>query len=188
MQADRPAVHDRIRPNPGATARPPETRQAAPGHAGTLHRYRTRAARRRARHALGDKPVSDRRRDACFHDRMIHWPDARFATPPPTNGGAAKLVLSPKGTRQFGMVRTSEINGELCSAAGGGGRPPPLGSVRAGGRRVGLSCGSARTARPTRGRPSMAACLVLSGAEGASAARWCLPGSCWLVCARPAWW
>jgi uncharacterized protein YbcI len=44
------------------------------------------------------------------------------------------------------------------------------------------------TARPARGRPSMAACVVLSGAEGASAAWWCLPGSCWLVSARPAWW
>ena len=37
-----------------ARRRPPETRQAAPGHAGTLHRYRTRAACRRARPALGE--------------------------------------------------------------------------------------------------------------------------------------
>ncbi len=50
----RAAVRDRNRPNPSATA-PPETRQPAPGHAGTLHRYRTRAARRRARPALGDQ-------------------------------------------------------------------------------------------------------------------------------------
>jgi hypothetical protein len=49
--------------------------------------------------ACGDKRVSHQRSDACFHGRMPHQPDACFATPATTKGGAAALVLSPTSER-----------------------------------------------------------------------------------------
>jgi hypothetical protein len=148
-----------------------------------------RPFRRRSREPpFGNERVSDQCSDACFP-----WRNAPLAGGPLRHtgyhrGAAAALVLSRKGTRRCGMVRASEINGKSCSAAGGCGRPAAPGSASACRCRVGLSCGSARTAQPTRGRPSMAACFVLSRADGASAARWRLPGSCSLASVRPGWW
>jgi len=34
-----------------------------------------------------------------LHDRMLHRPHARFATPVPAKGGAGALVLSPRSER-----------------------------------------------------------------------------------------
>ena len=53
----RVAARFRVRPNPSATAATGDA-TGCPGHAGTLRRYRTRAACRRARPALGDVRAS----------------------------------------------------------------------------------------------------------------------------------
>jgi hypothetical protein len=45
--------------------------------------------------SFGDKHVSDRCSDACFHGRVLQRPHARFATLTPAQGTAAALVLSP---------------------------------------------------------------------------------------------
>ncbi len=82
---------------------PPAPRQTA--HA--LRMYRCDSARRPASPALGDKRVSDQRMDTCFHDRMLHRPHARFATPVPANGGAAALVRSPKSERDARLSRAA---------------------------------------------------------------------------------
>jgi hypothetical protein len=74
--------------------------------------HRRDSAPRRARPAIGDKRVSDQRPDACFDGRMLHTSHARFATPAPTKGGPAALVLSPKTSRALRRRRTGEINGK----------------------------------------------------------------------------
>jgi hypothetical protein len=50
--------------------------------------------------AFGDMRVSDQRSDACFHGRILRRSDAHVATPTPTQGGAAALVLSPTSERR----------------------------------------------------------------------------------------
>jgi hypothetical protein len=74
-----------------------------------------------------------------------------------------------------------------CAAAGGDGRPPPPESARAGRRRVGLSCGRARTAQPFLAEPSMAACLCFR-VRGSVRRALVLARSCRLVSARPVRW
>ena len=58
----------------------------------TLHRQ---PGGRGADPAFGDKRVSDQHPDACLRGRMLDRAHARFATPAPTDGSAAALMLSP---------------------------------------------------------------------------------------------
>ena len=67
---------------------PAPFRRRQMGRAGGPHRrllpmHRRDSAPLQAGPAFGDKRVSDQAPDACFHDRMLHRPHARFAKPPP---------------------------------------------------------------------------------------------------------
>jgi hypothetical protein len=65
----------------------------------TLHMQPSGLARRGASPASGDKRVSNQRSDVCFRDRIRRRPHACLATPTPTEGAPAALVLSPRRRR-----------------------------------------------------------------------------------------
>ena len=60
--------------------------------------------------AIGDKRVPDQAPDACFHDRMLHRPHARFAKPPPPRVARPALVMSPKRSDDPGPLGPSLVN------------------------------------------------------------------------------
>jgi hypothetical protein len=55
-----------------------------------------------ARPAFGDERVSDQRLDACFHGRMLHRLNARFATPAPPRTQPRRLCCRPQGGAPVG--------------------------------------------------------------------------------------
>jgi hypothetical protein len=64
-----------------------------------LHRHDGARGVAAASPAFGDKRVSDQLPDACFRDRALHRPRARFATSDPAKRGGGPLVLSPNRRR-----------------------------------------------------------------------------------------
>jgi hypothetical protein len=86
-------------------------RSSTGGRSEPLHRHRVGLSRRHVSPAIGDKRVSDQRRHACFHERMLHQTDARFATPALIKGGATALVLSPRRSRPRRRRRTIAFDG-----------------------------------------------------------------------------
>jgi hypothetical protein len=92
--------------------------------------------------ASGDKRVLDRCPDACFHDRMLHQPHARFATPATTKDGVVALVLSPKPSGARAPNRATRATIALPESDRPDGREPamPLPRFRQSRRLRGRDC------------------------------------------------